>query len=86
MEEQAKKKVHITWEEAVRAEAEQDKARQARCRPIPPSQLKLSATLFVPGGSAFSNIEDSTRRSAGGTPTRSIRTTRGWRKGRISAI
>ena len=49
MEEQAKKKVHITWEEAVRAEAEQDKARQARCRPIPPSQLKLGTTLFVPG-------------------------------------
>ena len=48
MEEQAKKKVHITWEEAVRAEAEQDKARQAHCQPIPPSQLKLSATLFIP--------------------------------------
>ncbi|MGZ8466656.1 MAG: hypothetical protein ACXWXT_14025 [Candidatus Binatia bacterium] len=41
MEEQAKKPVHITWQEAVRAEAEQDKARQARCRSLPPSRLKV---------------------------------------------
>lgn len=41
MEEQAKKPVHITWEEAVRAEAEQDKARQSRCRSLPPSRLKV---------------------------------------------
>lgn len=41
MEGQAKKPVHITWEEAVRAEAEQDKARQARCRSLPPSRMKL---------------------------------------------
>ena len=41
MEEQAKKTVHITWQEAVRAEAEQDKARQARCRSLPPSRLKV---------------------------------------------
>ena len=40
MEGQAKKPVHITWEEAVRAEAEQDKARQAQCRPLPPSRMK----------------------------------------------
>jgi len=41
MEGQAKKLVHITWEEAVRAEAEQDKARQARCRSLPPSRMKV---------------------------------------------
>ena len=41
MEGQAKKPVHITWEEAVRAEAERDKARQARCRPLPPSRMKV---------------------------------------------
>lgn len=41
MEEQGKKKVHITWEEARRAEAKRDKARQARCLPIPPSRMKL---------------------------------------------
>ena len=41
MEGQAKKPVHITWEEAVRAEAEQDKARQARCRSLPPSRMKV---------------------------------------------
>lgn len=46
MEKQGKKKVHITWEEAVRAEAEQDKARQVRCRSIPPSQLKLTTVLI----------------------------------------
>lgn len=45
MEKQGKKKAHITWEEAVRAEAEQDKARQARCRSIPPSRLKLTTVL-----------------------------------------
>ena len=41
MEEQVKKPVHITWQEAVRAEAERDKARQARCQPMPPSRMKL---------------------------------------------
>jgi len=41
MEGQAKKPVHITWEEAVRAEAEQDKARQAQCRSLPPSRMKV---------------------------------------------
>ena len=41
MEEQAKKTVHITWQEVVRAEAERDKARQARCRSLPPSRLKV---------------------------------------------
>ena len=41
MEGQAKRPVHITWEEAVRAEAEQDKARQAQCRPLPPSRMKV---------------------------------------------
>src|SRR5262245_32244729 len=46
MEVQAKKKVHITWEEANRAESERDKARQARCRPMPPSRMKL-ITVYV---------------------------------------
>ena len=41
MEGQAKKPVHITWQEAVRAEAERDKARQARCRSLPPSRMKV---------------------------------------------
>ena len=41
MEGQAKKTVHITWQEAVRAEAERDKARQARCRSLPPSRMKV---------------------------------------------
>ncbi len=41
MEEQAKKTVHITWQDALRAEAEQDKARQARCRSLPPSRMKV---------------------------------------------
>lgn len=41
MEGQTKKPVHITWEDAVRAEAEQDKARQARCRSLPPSRIKV---------------------------------------------
>jgi hypothetical protein len=41
MEEQTKKTVHITWQDAVRAEAEQDKARQAQCRPLPPSRMKV---------------------------------------------
>ena len=41
MEGQAKKPVHITWQEAVRAEAEQDKARQAQCRPLPPSRMEV---------------------------------------------
>ncbi len=41
MEEQAKKPVHITWQEALRVEAEQDKARQAHCRPLPPCRMKV---------------------------------------------
>jgi hypothetical protein len=41
MEGQTKKTVHITWQEVVRAEAERDKARQARCRSLPPSRLKV---------------------------------------------
>ena len=46
MEGQAKKPVHITWEEAVRAEAEQDKARQALCRSLPPSRMKVTEDVF----------------------------------------
>jgi hypothetical protein len=40
---EAKKTVHITWEDAHRAETERDKARQACCRSIPPNRLKLTA-------------------------------------------
>ncbi len=43
MEKPAKKTFHITWQEALRVEAEQDKARQARCRSLPPSGVKLNA-------------------------------------------
>jgi hypothetical protein len=41
MEQRAKKAVHISWEEAYRAEAEREKARQMRCRPILPTQVEL---------------------------------------------
>ena len=41
MEQRAKKAVHISWEEAYRAEAEREKARQMRCRPIPPTQIEV---------------------------------------------
>ena len=43
---EAKKTVHITWEEAHRAETERDKARQRCCRSIPPNQMKLT-TVYV---------------------------------------
>jgi hypothetical protein len=42
METRARKKVHITWVEALRADAERDKARQARYQPRPvPSLAKI---------------------------------------------
>jgi hypothetical protein len=40
---ETKKAVHITWEEAHRAETQRDKARQACCRSIPPNRMKLTA-------------------------------------------
>ena len=40
---ETKKAVHITWEEAHRAETERDKARQTCCRSIPPNRMKLTA-------------------------------------------
>jgi Bacterial SH3 domain len=43
---EAKKTVHITWEDAHRAETERDKARQTGCRSIPPNRWKL-ATVYV---------------------------------------
>ena len=43
---EAKKPVHITWEEAHRAETERDKARQRCCRSIPPNRMKLT-TVYV---------------------------------------
>ena len=41
MEKQAKKAVHITWEDAHGAEAERDNARRTSCKPLPPSRIKL---------------------------------------------
>ena len=40
---ETKKTVHITWEEAHRAETERDKARQTCCRSIPPNRMNLTA-------------------------------------------
>jgi len=40
---EAKKTVHITWEDARRAETERDKARQTCCRSIPANRMKLTA-------------------------------------------
>ena len=40
---ETKKAVHITWEEAHRAETQRDKARQTCCRSIPPNRMKLTA-------------------------------------------
>ena len=40
---ETKKAVHITWEEAHRAEMQRDKARQTCCRSIPPNRMKLTA-------------------------------------------
>jgi len=40
---ETKKAVHITWEEAYRAETQRDKARQTCCRSIPPNRMKLTA-------------------------------------------
>lgn len=73
MEEQGKKKVHITWEEAVRAEAEQDKARQARCRPIPPSPLELTTVLV---SRDLSKLKASAQRLWDAASSRTLKTTR----------
>ena len=40
---ETKKAVHITWEEAHRAETQRDKARQTCCRSIPPNRMNLTA-------------------------------------------
>jgi hypothetical protein len=40
---ETKKAVHITWEDAHRAETQRDKARQTCCRSIPPNRMKLTA-------------------------------------------
>ena len=40
---ETKKTVHITWEEARRAETQRDQARQTCCPSIPPNRLKLTA-------------------------------------------
>jgi hypothetical protein len=45
MKQQAKRIVHISWNEAQRAETEREKVRQERYRTIPaPSLMKLIAT------------------------------------------
>ena len=46
MVKQGKKIVHITWEEAHKAEAERDQARQTCCRPIPPTRTQV-ITAYV---------------------------------------
>ena len=43
---ETKKAVHITWEEAHRAETERDKARQTCCRSISPNRMNLT-TVYV---------------------------------------
>jgi hypothetical protein len=44
MEEKAKRRVHISWNEAQRAEAEREKTRQERYKLIPaPSLMKVIA-------------------------------------------
>jgi hypothetical protein len=40
---ETKKRVHITWEEARRAETQRDKARQMCCRAIRPNRMNLTA-------------------------------------------
>jgi hypothetical protein len=47
MEKPGKKAVHIAWEEAYRAEAEREKARQMRCVSIPPTQSEVIAGKIV---------------------------------------
>jgi hypothetical protein len=59
MENQAKKPVHISWENARRAEAERDKARQATCKPIPPGRIKL---ITIHLSRDFSKLRTSVRR------------------------
>jgi hypothetical protein len=46
LEKQAKGRVHISWDEARRAETERERARQACCKPIPANPLKLIAANF----------------------------------------
>ena len=46
MDKQAKKIVHITWEEAHQAEAERDRARRTLCRSLPPSRMQV-ITVYV---------------------------------------
>jgi hypothetical protein len=47
MEKRLKRTVHISWEEAYRAEAEREKARQMRCLSIPPTQSEFIADKIV---------------------------------------
>jgi hypothetical protein len=47
MEKPVKKAVHIAWEEAYRAEAEREKARQMRCVSISPTQSEVIAGKIV---------------------------------------
>lgn len=56
MEDLRRKAVHISWEDAYRAEVEREKARQMRCRPIPPTQIEVMAGKLLMG---FSKIKTS---------------------------
>src|ERR1043165_1111753 len=56
MEKPVKKAVHIALEEAYRAEAEREKARQMRCVSIPPTQSEVIAGKIV---TRFSRIKTS---------------------------
>jgi hypothetical protein len=47
MEQQAKRVVHITWNEAQRAEAEREKVRQARYKSIPVPSLRQLMTAHL---------------------------------------
>lgn len=53
MEEREKKAVHISWEEAYRAEVGRDKARQMRCRSIPPTQIEVIVGKLITALSKF---------------------------------
>jgi len=48
-----KKKVHLSWEEVMKAEAEREKARKATCRPISDSiPLKRAVIKYLSMGFA----------------------------------
>jgi hypothetical protein len=54
MKDLPRKAVHISWEDAYRAEVEREKARQMRCRSIPPTQIEVMAGKLLTG---FSKVK-----------------------------